>query len=82
MRYKDALRIIENRKKTQGYYVHYSYSAGVFKGHGYIPEPYLEEPFGSEEAAAAFSRAFNKYSPPDFYDIHTVNRLPEEDPNA
>ncbi len=82
MRYKDALRIIENRKKTRGYYVRYSYSAGNFEGYGYIPEPYLEEPFGSEEVAAAFAKTFKEYSPKEFYDIYYVKNLVPEDPDA
>ena len=76
MRYKDALHIIENRRKTKGHYVCYSYSAGTFEGYGYIPEPYLEEPFGSEEVAKAFASAFREYAPPEFHDIYTINGLP------
>ena len=75
MRYKDALRIIENRKQTLGYYIHYSYRTGTFEGYGYIPEPYLEEPFGSEEAAIAFSNTFRTYAPQEFSDIYVVDNL-------
>ena len=82
MRYEDALRIIENRKKTKGYYVRYSYRAGGFEGHGYIPEPYLEEPFGSRAQAYAFARAFKEYSPSEFYSIYPVQTLVQEGPDA
>ena len=82
MRYKDALRIIENRRQTQGYYVHYSYSAGSFEGYGYIPEPYLEQPFSTEEAAEAFATMFREFAPRQFHNIDVVRGLPKEDYDA
>ncbi|MGB5167571.1 MAG: hypothetical protein WBP49_04100 [Acidimicrobiia bacterium] len=82
MRYEDALRIIENREKTKGYYVRYSYRTKGFEGYGHIPEPYLEEPFGSKEAATAFASKFRQYAPPGFYAIYATEGLLPEDTDA